>query len=74
MSEGPRYRRNNFKAAAWRAYYQGQANCYLEIAERLEKFYPKVAQNARDNASRFMEGVSEIDSKTHPNLISGKWK
>lgn len=75
MSEDPKVpARKNFKAAAWKAYYNCMATWHLEMAERMEKHYPELAKMQRHDAARFMEGVLEIDNKTHPNLISGKWK
>ncbi len=58
----------------WEAYYLAMAKWHEQAADIFAKDYREAAKMAELEAERFREGVHMIVNKTHPNIVTGKWK
>ena len=67
-------RRNCKNSRVWEAYYLAMATWYKEAADVLAQDNGKAAKMAEREADRFREGAHLIVTKTHPNIVAGKWK
>lgn len=66
-------RRDCRSASRWRRYYTEMALWKLESERILRPDHPSVADACRAAADNYQDGVQQIDARTHPSIVNGRW-